>query len=86
MDKYSGCNIVESVVTPAQKPRAERKKKPHSHLFLRFALAVCAVGIILALHYAPIPALAGVKSVLHDVFCYDVFGRSEFGTSVFWGQ
>lgn len=86
MDKYSGCNIVESVVTPVQKPRAERAKKQRTHWFSRLALALCAVGMILVLHYVPIPALAGVKSVLHDVFCYDIFGRTEFGTSVFWGK
>lgn len=85
MDKYSGCNIVESVVTPAQKPKAEYRRKKSGHFFARIVVAVCAVGVILALHYAPIPALSGVRSVLHDVFCYDIFGRTEFGTSVFWG-
>ena len=85
MDKYYGCNIVESVVTPAQKPKQTQRKDKPRRLFARIAVAVCAIGIILALHYAPIPALASVKNVLHDVFCYDIFGRTEFGTSVFWG-
>lgn len=85
MDKYSGCNIVESVVSNIEHPRKEKKRNSHKAFFIRLILAIAAVGVILFLHYVPIAAFEGVKAVLHDVFCYDLFGRTSFGTSVFFG-
>lgn len=85
MDKYSGCNIVESVVSNIERPRKEKKHNSRNTFFIRLCLAIVAVGVILFIHYVPIAALEGVKAVLHDVFCYDLFGRTSFGTSVFLG-
>lgn len=84
-DKYSGCNIVESVVTsapvsetPAAKP-AHKKEK--SHFFVRLLISAIIIGIIAVLHYFPsLPLASGVTEVLRKVFCVDVFGRASFGT------
>ena len=83
-NKYSGCNIVESVVTRVERKKTAKPKRPRGMFFARLFIAAGIVGAILALHYLPIAALSPVKSALHDVFCYDFFGRTEFGTSVFF--
>lgn len=83
-DKYSGCNIVESAVTEIPRKAPVRAPKSHKSFFVRLLCAAAAVGAILVLHYLPIAALAPVKSVLRDAFCYDVFGRSDFGSSTFF--
>ena len=85
-EKYNGCNIVESVVRQVDKPRkAAKDRTPISAFLLRLGIAALAVGLILAVHYLPIAALDGVRSVLKQVFCYDVFGRSGIGSSTFFG-
>ena len=83
MDKYSGCNKVESKVTEVEREKPKRKK-PRRTFFLRLCIAAAAVGVILALHYLPIAALSSARSALREVFCYDMFGRTQFGTSVFF--
>lgn len=86
-DKYSGCNIVESVVTGEKKSAPRRKKRKEVsrlRLFLlRFVIAAILVCVVVAIHYfSDFTVVDAVKTVLHDVFCYDVFGRNVFGMSV----
>ena len=82
MDKYAGCNIVESVVTAV--PRAEVKSKRKTYAVLRIITAAVIIGLILAVRYIDLPFFAAVRDALHTVFCYDAFGR-EVGTSAFFG-
>lgn len=82
MDKYSGCNIVESVVTPVK--RDAPKKRASTYFIVRMVIAVVIVGFILAVHYLNLPWLEPVKKALHAVFCFDAFGR-EAGASAFFG-
>ncbi len=84
-NKYTGCNIVESVVRRAQKP--EVKKTPqHSVIklfILRLVIAAVMIGFIAALHFFPnLAGFSSVKSALKNVFCYDVFGRISFGIAI----
>ena len=86
-EKYSGCNIVESVVSGEVRTSSAQKKKSGASRFklflLRIAIAAVMVCGVLALHYLPAaPALSRTRGVLHDVFCYDVFGRTVFGYTV----
>ncbi|MBD5132237.1 MAG: hypothetical protein HDT28_06615 [Clostridiales bacterium] len=87
MDKYSGCNVVESKVTT--KPTVERKKtkkdRPLIGFLIRLLVAGAIVGGIVALHYVDLPFLGAVRTALEKVFCYDVFGRSGFGSSAYFG-
>lgn len=88
-DKYSGCNIVESVVTSApvrEDPAAKSApKKEKSHFILRLLISAVIIGFIVVLHYFPsLPLASGVTQVLRKVFCVDVFGRALFG-AVFLG-
>ncbi len=83
MEKYSGCNIVESVVARAEKPKAKVAKAGRFGIFVRWIIAAVTVGIICMFAFSPIPAFSAARSALSRVFCYDVFGRSEFGGSVF---
>lgn len=81
MDKYTGCNIVESVVTPIE--RAAPKRKAKSYILLRLLAAAVIIGVILAVRYIDVPWLAAVRDGLKAVFCYDVFGRTA-GSSAFF--
>ena len=86
-DKYEGCNIVESVVTAVPSPRKakqRRAQKVGTHLFVRFVVSALIIGFIAVLHYYPsLPFFTGVSDVLKRVMCYDVFGRTAFGTTIF---
>ena len=87
-EKYKGCNIVESVVTtPTIKQKAPSKPrdvKEKSHLFVRLVISALIIGAILVIHYFPTLAFSGaVTEGLRKVFCYDVFGRTTFGTTIF---
>lgn len=88
-DKYTGCNIVESVVTCTPPKRVDSDKKvaenkPKSHIFARLIISAIIISFILVLHYVPsLPFASGVTDVLRKVFCYDVFGRASFGTALF---
>ncbi|MCM1368528.1 MAG: hypothetical protein NC184_06955 [Roseburia sp.] len=80
MDKYSGCNIVESVVTTPPKPPAKAKPR---RAFFGFAVRLAVAGVVIAalcavkfVHVAP---FSTVGEILRDIFCYDVFGRTGFG-------
>ncbi len=84
MDKYSGCNKVESTVTAVERQKNERVKRSHGPFFARLGVAAIAVGFILAVHFLPFGIMKEVKGVMRDVFCYDVFGRNDFGSSVFF--
>lgn len=80
MDKYSGCNIVESVITTPPKPSS--KVKPRRALFgfaVRLAVATAAVAVLCAVKYVHIAPFSTVGEILRDIFCYDVFGRTGFG-------
>lgn len=79
MDKYSGCNIVDSVVSSAPKSKKVRAGKPLTGFVIRVVIAAVAIGLMCAIKYAPVAWATSVKSVLHSVFCYDVFGRDSFG-------
>ena len=79
MDKYSGCNIVESVVT--RQTQAKVKKHRLRGAFIRLFVAAAIVGVMCFFAYAPIPGLKTARDGMKRVFCYDVFGRTEFGTS-----
>ena len=87
-EKYKGCNIVESVVTTPDKPNDGKKhavgSAEKSHFLMRIIISALVVGAILVLHYFPaLPYASAVTGALGKVFCYDVFGRSGFGTSIF---
>ncbi|MDE7406611.1 MAG: hypothetical protein K2M89_07050 [Clostridiales bacterium] len=88
-EKYEGCNIVESVVTAARLPeRKEDKKRADgnvkSYFLTRLIISAIIIGVILILHYFPsLPLASGVRGVLKQVFCYDVFGRGAFGVILF---
>lgn len=89
-EKYKGCNIVESVVTapPPKEQKGEKKRAADSgvksHFLMRLIISAFIIGVILVLHYFPtLPQANALTDTLRSVFCYDVFGRSGFGTSVF---
>lgn len=84
MDKYSGCNVVDSVVTAVEKQKRDKPKRRWVGAIARTAVAAAAVGLLLAVHYAPLPYKDDIKSALRGVFFYDAFGRTEFGTSAFF--
>ncbi len=80
MDKYSGCNIVESVVKN-ENAVGKKVRKKHIGLIVRLIVAAAFIGLICFAAYAPLPFLSEVRAVLKSVFCYDVFGRESFGAS-----
>ena len=87
-EKYKGCNIVESVVTTPKKeiktPKKASVENVKSHFFVRLIISALIVGVILALHYVPVLSRqTAVSEALGKVFCYDVFGRTDFGTTFF---
>ena len=78
MDKYADCNVVETVSTSKTvKSEKHRSRAP----VVRFIVAAAIVGVFCAVKYIPSKPFEYVKSALHSVFCYDVFGRSDFGTA-----
>lgn len=85
MDKYYGCNIVESVVTdlPSSGQKKPAPEKKIRYILLRWAAALCAVGFILTLSFADTPALDVVREAFKSVFCYDIFSRAV-GSSAFF--
>lgn len=78
MDKYDGCNKVESVVSVTPKQRVKSGRK--SFFLIKTAICAVVIGLICLFAFAPVPAFAPVKDVLRSVFCYDFFGRTEFGS------
>ncbi|MDE7463645.1 MAG: hypothetical protein K2M48_01330 [Clostridiales bacterium] len=79
MDKYSGCNIVDSVVT--RREQVKIKKHRFRGWLIRMGVAAAIIGVMCFFVYAPIPGLKTARDGMKRVFCYDVFGRTEFGTS-----
>lgn len=77
MDKYSGCNVVESVVTPAPKAKVKRRG---SALAIKIVISCVVVGLLAFVAFAPIQGLQVVKDALKTVLCYDLFGRSDIGS------
>ncbi len=78
MDKYDGCNKVETVVSVSEKRRVKRSRK--SYFLIKTGICAVVIGLICLFGLAPVPAFAPVKDVLRSVFCYDFFGRNEFGS------
>ncbi|MCX4313404.1 MAG: hypothetical protein OSJ83_06030 [Clostridia bacterium] len=75
MDKYHGCNIVESTVKRVTPPSPVKREKPWRGILIKLALAACIILVICAVRYLPAEWLDPVREVLHSVFCYDAFGR-----------
>lgn len=81
MEKYFGCNIVDSVVTvPENKPVKKRGKKS---AIARWIISFLCVGAIFGAAYLPFAEIEPVKQTMRSVFFYDVFGREDIGQSVF---
>lgn len=80
MGKYTGCNVVESVQSTPNKPPVE-KRRSYAGFLIRLGVSVLIIAFIATVAYAPWDILAPVREVVRDVFCYDVFGRIEFGGS-----
>ena len=79
MDKYSGCNKVESVSYAPQKQKAQKVKRSRGTLLARLAVALALVGVICAVAY--LPALSAVRETLKTVICYDMFGHTDIGST-----
>lgn len=77
MDKYEGCNKVESAVSAAQKPK--KKRMGWRAFCIKLGIAAFIVAVFLCVRYLPFSWLAPVRQVLHDIFCFDFFGRTSFG-------
>ena len=80
--KYDGCNIVESVVTAkeSRKPEAKKNKSRVGGFIVRLTIAAAVIGLIVIMHFFPeAPVVGSVANILRKVFCYDMFGRTEFG-------
>lgn len=76
MEKYDGCNVVDSVVSTPPKSETKVKDRKRSGVAIRWLIAVIAVGFFCVVKYAPFEALDSVREMLDTVFCYDVFGRT----------
>ena len=85
-DKYDGCNIVESVVTEPTN-RFVKKAKKHFHAWIvQFCIAALIIGFVLVLHYCgSVPWIWKTAEFVRRVFCYDIFGRTEFGIGGIFG-
>lgn len=81
MDKYSGCNIVESTVKSVDKPSPQKPKRKSKLWLVRWGISAALVGAIVFLHFAPF-AVDSVRDAARKIFGYDMFGRTV-GTSVF---
>ncbi len=77
MDKYSGCNKVESISYIPQKPKAQKTKRSYRSFFVRLAVAGFLVACICAVVYMPV--LAPYREAVKSVLCYDMFGHAEIG-------
>ena len=82
MDKYMGCNKVDSVSYTPQTPKEKTVKKSKRNLrsFLaRLCVACLLVAGICATAY--LPALSPCRETLKSVVCYDMFGHDDVGTA-----
>lgn len=70
---------MESVQTTPEKPA--NKRRSHVGFFIRLAVSAAAVAALAVVVYVPWQALEPVREVVRSVFCYDIFGRTEFGSS-----
>ncbi|MCH5161247.1 MAG: hypothetical protein J1G04_04370 [Clostridiales bacterium] len=77
MDKYSGCNKVESVTYTPKKPETKKGKRSHGSFLVR--LSVCCVLVAGIVAAAYIPSLSPYKKTLKSVICYDMFGHNDIG-------
>ena len=77
MDKYEGCNKGESAVTATQKPK--RKRMGLRGFLIKLGISAFIVVLFLCVRYLPMSWLEPVRRVLHDIFCFDFFGRTSFG-------
>ena len=84
MDKYNGCNKVQSEVSTPQKPK--KKRMGWRGFLIRLAISVVVVAFFLCVRFIPLPAFESVRNVLHAIFCFDFFGRTSFGSGMFFGS
>ena len=77
MDKYNGCNKVESVIYTPKKPEVKKAKRSHHFLFARLCIAFVLVAGIVAAVY--MPALSPYRAAVKRVVCYDMFGHDDVG-------
>lgn len=81
MDKYSGCNVVDSAVY-AQKSAPPQKSAGYVGFLARLIVAAVLIGAVCAVRYIPESVLSfapKLREVFSQVFCYDVFGRTDIG-------
>ncbi len=81
MDKYSGCNIVDSAVY-AQKKAPPKKSAAIAGFLIRLIAAAVLIGMVCAIKYIPdgiASFMPKVREIASQVFCYDVFGRGDIG-------
>ena len=81
MDKYSGCNVVDSAVY-AQKKAPPKKSAAITCFLIRLIVAAALIGMVCAIKYMPdgvAPFVPKVREIASQVFCYDVFGRGDIG-------
>lgn len=87
--KYSGCNIVESVVTETA-PRSAIKKRTPSRIkcfLVRFIVSAALAGLIVCARYIPKTGFGERASeVIKSAFTYDVFGNRSFGAGGVFGR
>lgn len=81
MDKYSGCNVVDSAVY-AQKSAPPRRSAGYVWVLARLIVAAVLIGAVCAVRYIPESVLSfapRLREVFAQVLCYDVFGRTDIG-------
>lgn len=83
MDKYYGCNIVESTVKKIPRSAPVKPKKRWRAFLVKLFISLAIIGVIAAVRYAPVAWLDPVRSVLRSVLCYDAFGRTAGGSAFF---
>ena len=82
MDKYSGCNVVDSAVY-AQKKAPPKKSAAITGFLIRLIAAASQIGMECASKYMPdgvAPSVPKVRELASQVFRYDGFGRADIGS------
>lgn len=85
MDKYCGCNVVESVVKQERKINKPKSMRLRSFT-LRLIVAVVILGVVCVGRYCSGAFANTVNEVVHIVYAYDFWGREVFGGSDFWNK
>lgn len=84
MDKYSGCNIVDTVVSEST-GAVKVKKRVGRGLVIKLVTAAVVIGFFALIRFAPGEVFSTMREALRCVFCYDFFGRTEFGGMPLFG-